>query len=103
LCVEGTDGTIVISILGGTHGYAVCCMSVECKKVDISHPGLYRVGLTRGHRTATRLDSTQKGVGVGFIFCPRPTRTPESSYPLIASIAESVVYAVVSRLRAVAL
>ena len=41
LCVEGTDGTVVISILGGTHGYAVCCMSVECKKVDISHPGLY--------------------------------------------------------------
>jgi hypothetical protein len=35
-----------------------------------------------------------------WIFCPRPTRTPESSYPLIASIAESVVYAVVSRLRA---
>ena len=30
LCVEGTDGTVVISILGGTHGYAVCCMSVEC-------------------------------------------------------------------------
>jgi len=41
LCVEGTDGTVVISILGGTHGYAVCCMKVECKKVDISHPGLY--------------------------------------------------------------
>ena len=39
MCVEGTDGTVVISILGGTHGYAVCCMSVECKKVDISHPG----------------------------------------------------------------
>ena len=42
LCVEGPegpDGTVVISILGGTHGYAVCCMSVECKKVDISHPG----------------------------------------------------------------
>jgi hypothetical protein len=37
LCVEGTDGTVVISILGGTHGYAICCMSVECQKVDISH------------------------------------------------------------------
>ena len=31
MCVEGTDGTVVISILGGTHWYAVCSMSVECK------------------------------------------------------------------------
>jgi hypothetical protein len=45
LCVEGTDGTVVISILGGTQRYAVCSMSVECKKVDISHPGLYETRL----------------------------------------------------------